>query len=194
MKPTVKRGIIYSTTLRVKIQAGLALALTLLFSHCGPFLQRDGQRDPPIPLTTPRSESDSKLAAQPADATNAGLSRLLRNHYQVWKGVPYRLGGFSKSGVDCSGFVLLTFKKHFGLRLPRSTLAQVHAGRAVPRSALRTGDLVFFKTGFLTTHVGIYLNETQFLHASTSQGVTISPLNTGYWHEHYWQSRRILSL
>ncbi|MCK8045016.1 NlpC/P60 family protein [Shewanella sp. 1CM18E] len=116
-------------------------------------------------------------------------SQLLQMHRE-WQGVPYRLGGNSKSGIDCSGFVLLTFQNQFGRQLPRTTEQQKNIGSSVSKSQLRAGDLVFFKTGWSTRHVGIYLGDSQFLHASTSQGVMISSLNNSYWKQKYWLSRR----
>ncbi|MCL1140918.1 NlpC/P60 family protein [Shewanella pneumatophori] len=116
-------------------------------------------------------------------------SQLLQMHRE-WQGVPYRLGGNSKSGIDCSAFVLLTFQNQFGRQLPRTTEQQKNIGSSVSKSQLRAGDLVFFKTGWSTRHVGIYIGDSQFLHASTSQGVMISSLNNSYWKQKYWLARR----
>ncbi|WP_394390442.1 NlpC/P60 family protein [Shewanella woodyi] len=115
--------------------------------------------------------------------------------YKGWKGVPYRLGGMSKRGVDCSGFVYLAYQQLLTTQVisvfPRTTADQVELGRQVSKSQLKTGDLVFFKTGWSTRHVGIYLSDNRFLHASTSQGVMISRLDNSYWKQKYWQSRRL---
>lgn len=134
----------------------------------------------------------SLSSGKPSSLSNASetKSQLIQMHLE-WKGVPYRLGGMSKAGIDCSGFVLLTFQSRFGVQLPRTTAQQKEAGKSVSKSQLRPGDLVFFKTGWSTRHVGIYLGDSQFLHASTSQGVMISSLNNSYWKQKYWLSRRL---
>ncbi len=112
---------------------------------------------------------------------------------QQWRGVPYRYGGSSKRGIDCSGFVQLTYQQLARMNLPRTTEEQASRGVKVARSELVSGDLVFFKTGWSSRHVGIYLSHNNFMHASTSEGVTISSLNTPYWRDAFWQARRLLA-
>ena len=115
---------------------------------------------------------------------------LLEQHID-WKGTPYRTGGLSKRGVDCSGFVYLTFRSKLGYDIPRTTESQVSLGNTVDRRSLRSGDLVFFKTGLFSRHVGIYLNDSKFLHASSSKGVIVSSLEEWYWQKHYWTAKRL---
>lgn len=118
------------------------------------------------------------------------LSQALLKQYAEWQGTRYRRGGMSKQGVDCSGYVHLTFKERLGLDVPRSSIALVQTGDPVEKSALQTGDLVFFRTG-RTRHVGIYLDNGQFMHASTRKGVMISSLDKGYWASRWWTARRL---
>ncbi len=121
------------------------------------------------------------------------LNKLYAKHDE-WKGTPYVLGGLSKNGIDCSGFMYLTASEELGIELPRTTRAQALRGKRINKNDLQTGDLVFFKTGKKKiNHVGIYLENGKFLHASTSKGVMISDINGIYWKETYWQSRRIIS-
>ena len=115
----------------------------------------------------------------------------LRTHYRSWKGIRYRYGGISRKGVDCSGFTLLTYKEVFGKSLPRTVREQVKKGVKVKRASLQPGDLVFFKTGAFQKHVGIYLENDRFMHASRSRGVMISRLDNIYWKKRYWQAKRI---
>ena len=115
----------------------------------------------------------------------------LLSQYEEWKGARYMEGGLSKKGVDCSGFVQITFRSKLGIDLPRSTDQQVTIGRLVARDNLRTGDLIFFKTGFFSRHVGMYLGASRFLHVSLARGVTISSLKEEYWADNYWLARRI---
>ncbi len=96
-------------------------------------------------------------------------------------------------GIDCSGFVQRTFREQFGLELPRSTYEQQEMGKSVSRSNLRTGDLVLFRAGSTGRHVGIYIGNNQFVHASTSSGVIISSMNEPYWKKRYNEARRVLS-
>ncbi|MCL1095451.1 NlpC/P60 family protein [Shewanella kaireitica] len=156
----------------------VVLSLLLLLNACSSAPNRDENLQ-----AAPRNkiELDNGIAVK---------SQLMQLHKE-WKGTPYRFGGLSKQGVDCSGFVQVAFQTKFGLTLPRTTDEQRAVGRSVSKSNLRPGDLVFFKTGWSTRHVGIYIDNHQFLHASTSQGVMISSLHNSYWKQKYWQSRRL---
>ena len=117
----------------------------------------------------------------------------LFDYYHQWRGVPYRLGGMDRSGIDCSAFVARTMRELESLNLPRTTGAQAQIGQPISAGDLSPGDLVFFKTGYSSRHVGIYVGAGRFMHASTSQGVTMSRLDNIYWRSHYWQSRRLLT-
>lgn len=117
----------------------------------------------------------------------------LNDQLNQWYRTPYRYGGLDRNGIDCSGFVYLTFRDRFGMQLPRSTEDQTELGEKVDRDELLPGDLVFFKTGSGGSglHVGIYDKDDRFIHASTSQGVIRSSLENVYWKRAYWQARRI---
>lgn len=120
------------------------------------------------------------------------LFYLLRREFSHWQGTPYRLGGNSKKGVDCSALVQHIYRDSFNISLPRTTKTQVKKGALVYRDQLQVGDLVFFKTGRHTRHVGIYMGNNEFIHASTSKGVITSSLDNMYWKPKYWQAKRIL--
>lgn len=117
----------------------------------------------------------------------------LNDQLQDWRGAPYRYGGMSRGGVDCSGFVLMTFRDKFDLQLPRETRMLAEIGTKIDKDDLLPGDLVFFKTGSGESglHVGIYDTDNQFIHASTSRGVMRSSLDNVYWRKNFWQARRI---
>jgi cell wall-associated NlpC family hydrolase len=120
------------------------------------------------------------------------IKQALYAQFDEWQAVPHQTGGLSKRGIDCSGFVYLTYLSKLGIKLPRSSDAQMHVGRAIATEELTVGDLVFFKTGENTRHVGIYLDDRQFLHVSTSKGVTISRLDDRYWSGRYWKALRVI--
>lgn len=124
---------------------------------------------------------------------NVDIKSKILDQYADWKGVRYRLGGESKRGIDCSAFVQRTFREQFGMDLPRSTYQQEDMGKRVQRSKLRPGDLVLFRSGSTGRHVGIYLGNDQFVHASTSNGVMISKLSNVYWNKRYHEARRVLT-
>jgi cell wall-associated NlpC family hydrolase len=137
---------------------------------------------------TPRSLS----VASTSGRFNKNVEQQLRDHERRWHGVPYRWGGLSRDGVDCSGFVMTAYRELFGLSLPRATGNQVRVGQAVPQDELQAGDLVFFHLPGRARHVGLYLGAGEFAHASTSEGVTISHLDETYWRKGYWTTRRVL--
>ena len=140
-----------------------------------------------------RSVSVDGASEQP-ERTTAEIKSELRSAADEWEGVSQEWGGTTKQGVDCSGLVQSVYASRFNLSLPRTTEQQVRTGTRVSRSALRPGDLVFFRHSRKKYHVGIYLSDGEFLHTSTSQGVTVSPLDQSYWNERWWQGRRLLAL
>lgn len=112
-----------------------------------------------------------------------------------WYGAPYRYGGMSRDGVDCSAFASLLMSSVYGLgTLPRTSKEQYLTSRHIRRDELQEGDLVFFHTlgrRRAVTHVGVYLRNNKFIHASLS-GVMISDLNDSYYSRHYVGAGRVL--
>jgi len=107
-------------------------------------------------------------------------------------GVPYVFGGTSPYGFDCSGYVQYVFAKA-GINLPRTADVQYEVGTPVSTAELIPGDLVFFETyTYGASHVGIYVGDGNFIHASSSRGVTVSSLGQAYYSSHYIGARRIL--
>lgn len=140
---------------------------------------------------TDRAQAANFTSRLEAKNTRTEVKSRLMTQYQEWRGIPYRHGGLSKRGIDCSGFVYLTYLKQFGIKLPRSTEQQSRIGFEVMQHELNIGDLVFFSSLFTDTHVGIYLGRRQFLHASTSQGVMISNMDNEYWRDKFWKALRV---
>lgn len=121
------------------------------------------------------------------------ISWLLVQNAMEWLGVPYRHGGKSaEKGFDCSGFVGAVFSKTFGLVLPQSALAISKIGQAITSAELQIGDLIFFNTMRRPfSHVGIYLGEGRFIHASsTGRQIRVDSLD-GYYTKRINGYRRI---
>jgi probable lipoprotein NlpC len=141
----------------------LILVLVVILSSCG---------------TRKYTVKPSEKAAKAADAMSALKSRDLYRFITDWTGVKYRLGGMDKSGIDCSGFALLLEKNIYGYTLPRRSKDQAEAIKKKNKSNLEEGDLIFFSFGGNEVdHVGVYLNNNFFVHASTTRGVVVDDLN-----------------
>ncbi|WP_163100740.1 C40 family peptidase [Peribacillus alkalitolerans] len=107
-------------------------------------------------------------------------------------GTKYKFGGTTPKGFDCSGFLGYTFKKATGKTLPRTAAGIYATGKAVSKSKLQKGDLVFFTTYKKgASHAGIYIGNNQFIHASSSKGVSIASLNNSYWKPRFIGAKRM---
>jgi probable lipoprotein NlpC len=114
-----------------------------------------------------------------------------------YRGTPYRYGGTTRAGMDCSALVYLSFRS-VGVTLPRTTEEQSKVGKNVPKSKLEKGDVVFFATGNRrgkVTHAGIVTQtgrgNVQFIHSSTSLGVTEDNVFSNYWSRRFIRARRV---
>ena len=122
-------------------------------------------------------KSDTK-ASRAADAMSNLRSKQLYRFITDWTGVKYRFGGLDKGGIDCSGFAFLLEKEIYGVTLPRISRDQAKFARNKSMDRLEEGDLIFFSFGGNDVdHVGIYLNNGFFVHASTTRGVIVDDLN-----------------
>jgi cell wall-associated NlpC family hydrolase len=126
--------------------------------------------------------------------TPAGLSRdMVLLEAVSYLGVPYEYGGNGKDGIDCSGFTARVYQKGADVLLPRSTAGHFGVGSWVERDSLLFGDLVFFNTtGRSPSHVGIYIEDGLFAHASVTSGVTISSLESTYYKRRFIGGRRVV--
>lgn len=122
------------------------------------------------------------------------ISDSLINNSKKYIGTPYVFGAKSPTkGFDCSGFSQYVFEKT-GINLPRTTREQYKMGESISKEDLVKGDLVFFETYRSgPSHLGIYIENNKFIHASTSKGVTISSLDESYWKSRYIGARRVLT-
>ena len=144
----------------------------------------------PAEGNTLKSKYASMLGVLPSVLCNYSLYKFI----DEWYGVRYRYGGIDKSGIDCSAFVQRLYETVFSTDLVRTAFEQFQNTKLTwNTNDLKEGDLVFFKIhGRRITHVGIYLVNNFFVHASTSQGVMISNLNEDYWQRFFAGAGRIL--
>lgn len=111
---------------------------------------------------------------------------------QEYIGAPYRSGGTTTNGVDCSGLAFAVYRR-VGVKLPRTSDAMARVGDHIDRDELRAGDLVFFGSGSNVNHVGIYADDGEFIHASTrARSVRFDRLDNKYFRNRYIGARRVL--
>ncbi|ELX8379729.1 bifunctional murein DD-endopeptidase/murein LD-carboxypeptidase [Providencia vermicola] len=175
-----------------------AIAIAAALSACTtPNSSKNAQRTPHSEPRMLNGSSDSLAMASQDEfeqlVQSVDTKSKIMDQYANWKGVSYRLGGTTKSGIDCSSFVQRTFIEQFGVALPRTTSEQESSGQSVKRNNLKAGDLVLFKTGRRMKHVGIYIGDNKFVHASTSSGVIVSEMTNEYWSKRYYAGRRVIN-
>jgi peptidoglycan endopeptidase LytE len=161
-----------------------------------PKLQEEEEEADDSVLT--REEARAEIERQKKD--NAALlgkwsspdePKLLVKVAMGFLGAPYRLGGSSVTGVDCSGFVKKIYQ-FFNIDLPRTAFEQSHVGMRVSRHELAEGDLLFFNTRKTFGHVGIYIGNNEFVHASSrKKGVRVDNLNTPYYDRRFIRAVRL---
>lgn len=125
-----------------------------------------------------------------------GRQARLTQEIESYLGVPYRWGGASRYGMDCSGFVSTVYRSALGVELPRKARAMFDEGRYVAKRDLQFGELVFFEKieNSGVSHVGIYIGGNRFAHASTTRGVVISDLDEKYYRRRFVGARKILTI
>ena len=116
----------------------------------------------------------------------------LEKYAKEWLGAKYVYGAANKKKTDCSGYVMQVYKGFYGISLDHSSQHMFDDGRgySIKRTKLKEGDLVFFGNFWKISHVGIYLKGNRFIHASTSSGVIITPMDDKYWASKYKGARR----
>lgn len=145
-------------------------------------------------LVNEAEKSDTGLV-ETASASSELVSKLHSDavqHALRLRGSRYVFGGTSRGGFDCSGFTRYVYAR-LGIGLPRTAAEQFGCGKTISRSQLRPGDLVFFsRAGHTIGHVGIYIGNSRFVHASNPRrGVTVDSLNSSYYTSHYKGARRL---
>lgn len=133
------------------------------------------------------------IGAGSADKTSYGVEKSrIMNTIMDWLGTPYYFGGTTRYAIDCSAWVRAVFFQSDSIVLPRTAREQVNVGRKITREKLEFGDLVFFHTYSkkFASHVGIYLGDDLFAHASSTIGVTVSSLNSTFYATRFIGGRR----
>jgi murein DD-endopeptidase / murein LD-carboxypeptidase len=112
-----------------------------------------------------------------------------------WLGTPYLMGGTTKEGVDCSGFVQLVYKTVYNISIYRTAADLVKNCDMIDKKDLKTGDLIFFKiNSSKISHVGIYIDDGKFIHASSAKGVIVSNFSDAYYTKYFYSCGRIKNL
>lgn len=177
---------------KVSLTAILA-ALMLLSASCGSKKKavRQYEADGLYPVEVPAEEKKGGTNKKKKDVR----SRIVEEA-RSWVGTPYRYGGESRNGTDCSGMVMNVYRDVAGIKLPRNSARQGEYCSRIKRSELLLGDLVFFTTrrGKGINHVGIYVGNGCFVHASTSRGVIVSDLDQDYYSRTYHSAGRVPGL
>ncbi len=152
--------------------SGLFFLALVIFASCKTVKNPPGaaeNRDKPV-ISKKETGSESDLNFQ--------------SLINAWLGSPYKYGGCTKDGTDCSGMVFTFYKEVYGIELPRSSNEIYQKARKIEESQAKPGDLVFFTIkNNQVSHVGMYMNDRKFIHSSTSKGVIISSLNEPYYKE-----------
>lgn len=195
--------------MRIKKHILLPIMMITLLAGCSapkktvynkPGAKSKTYKKPQQPKTSEKEEylwSDEKVTARSTDdylqadglTSNKKLNALVND----WLGVPHRMGGKDKNGVDCSGFTTIVMRNIYKRELVGSSAEMATKCKEIKKSQLQEGDLVFFKIGGTrVSHVGVYLSEGYFAHATLKKGVLISSLTEPYYEKYYSGSGRYL--
>jgi cell wall-associated NlpC family hydrolase len=158
------------------------LTVTLYSSCASRKIATDVSGSKPVTSGSLKARYASLLDVKEKDLKNEKLYRFIDS----WIGVPHRTGGMDKKGVDCSGFTTILTKEVYNKAIPRTASSQANAVKRKYERDLKEGDLVFFDfEGQKFSHVGIYLQNKKFVHASTSRGVIISNLRDPWYYKYF---------
>ncbi len=161
----------------------LLFLIPLLYSSCkSKKIMTDASRSRPAVSGSLTERYASLLNVKEKELDNEKLYRFIDS----WMGVPHRSGGLDKKGVDCSGFTSLLEKEIYNRTLPRTARLMAESVKRKFENELREGDLIFFDfDGQKFSHVGVYLHNNKFVHASTSKGVIISDMKDPWYYKYF---------
>lgn len=185
---------LFKNHLRIKQLSVLLISSSIIIS-CGSSknVSEKNSKNKSVARTENLRKLDSKFDGKVSKSINSILKDA-----EKYLGAPYKFGGNTSSGFDCSGFTVKVFEEN-DFKLPRRSSDQALAGEKIDITDVKPGDLLFFATagGSRVSHVGIVHDigtdgEVKFIHASTSKGVIISSLNEKYWNKAYLHAQRVL--
>lgn len=159
------------------------ISVILLLASCG------GQRKTVKPVPEPSQETPVIVT----DARDNRFGEKIVAQARKWIGTPYKYGGESRKGTDCSGLTMVVYRDVAGIKIPRNSGKQQEFCSRISRNALSPGDLVFFSSSRKgsVSHVGIYAGSGKFIHASSSRGVILSSLDEDYYRRHFHSAGRV---
>src|ERR1700761_3328820 len=168
------------------------LAVVVILSSC--HSRRVAMRGQPGEVVRPDvSIADKYAAILGVDKSNIQNGRLYA-FIEQWMGTPYKFGGEDKDGVDCSGLTQLLEQQVYGINIPRSTSQQINVIKRKYEEELAEGDLLFFDyDGRKFSHVGVYLQNGYYVHASSSRGVMITKLHDSYTYKYFSRCGSIIA-
>ena len=140
------------------------------------------------PLQKPNGKDRNALGLTSSEGDNNELYEAVNS----WLGVPYKYGGTDREGIDCSAFVGEIYRQVYGISLNRTANDMLRNVTLISKAQLKEGDIVFFTNSKgKVSHVGIYLKDGLFAHASTSNGVSVSRLDNAYWEKHFYKGGHV---
>ncbi|WP_396601934.1 C40 family peptidase [Algibacter sp. R77976] len=173
----------------------LILILIISFSSCKSSKRAKSKKTSTTKIVTKKSKKENPTNNSTSNYSKADY---IIDYAKQFKGVRYKWGGTTKSGMDCSGLIYESYKSN-DIILPRISRDMAKKGHKIQLKKVSKGDLLFFKTGNRRNsinHVGLIVdiknNDIKFIHATTSKGVIISGLNETYWLKAFYEARRIL--
>jgi probable lipoprotein NlpC len=162
----------------------ILFAATLILSAC--HSRRAAMKGEPGEVVAPQPSVAEKYSAIMGVDVNSIQNGRLYAFIDQWMGTPYRFGGLDHDGIDCSGLSFLLQQQVYGISIPRTTGQQVHIIKRKYEEELQEGDLVFFDyDGKKFSHVGVYLQNGYYVHASSTRGVTITKLHDPYTYKYF---------
>lgn len=174
-----------------KLSLAIALTLSILATQA---------QTKNVPNQTPQAPDEQESLAKDYFSQIMGVAMSATSNVKLfqfvydWIGTPYHLGGDTKNGIDCSGFAYQLYNKVFNTAIGNNSRNIFSMVNPVDKEELKEGDLVFFKIhSRAITHVGVYIGNGKFAHASTSKGVMISYLADPYWTRYYYKGGRLLA-
>jgi hypothetical protein len=187
----------------------IALSMTLILSSCTPYPMYNNSRNSQEEYAAEPTGGDSEAVDRQGGVQTAAVDveavsddvmpsaiepRVFKRVVESYIGIPYESGGDGKDGLDCSNLVVAVYRDYAGKHLSTSTRSLFRLPMKVSQDALQVGDLVFFSFngGNTPDHVGVYIGEGRFVHASESRGVIYSTVDTPYFRDAYRGARRVM--